>query len=77
MAKEPLGIIVVEDASAVGVYEAVAGLEAFEADGAYLMADDISLQEPVPVQIVDGPVYLDALGNARDAIPISLPEDEG
>lgn len=77
MAKEPLGIVVVEDANAVGVYEAVAGLDAFEADGAYLMADGISLQEPVPVQIVDGPVYADALGNACDAIPVVLLEGEG
>lgn len=76
MAKEPLGIVVVEDASAVGVYEAVAGLEAFEVDGPYLMADGISLQAPVPVQIVDGPVYADALGNACYAIPVALSEDE-
>lgn len=76
MAKESLGIVVVEDASAVGAYEAASGLEAFEADGPYLMADDISLQEPVPVQIVDGPVYVDALGNACDAIPVVLSDDE-
>lgn len=76
MAKEPLGIIVVEDTSAVGVYEAEGGLEAFEVDGAYLMADGLSLQAPAPVQIVDGPVYVDALGNACDAIPITLPDED-
>lgn len=73
MAKEPLGVTIVEDDTAVGVYKTEAGLDAFEADGPYLMADGISLQAPAPVQIVDGPVYADALGNACDAIPITLP----
>lgn len=76
MAKEPLGVTIVEDDTAVGVYEAEGGLEAFEADGPYLMSDGKSLQSPVPVQIVDGDVYADAMGNACAAIPITLPDED-
>lgn len=76
MAREPIGIEIIEDEAAVGAYEVEDGLEAFEADGPYLMADGKSLQAPVPVQIVDGPVYADAMGNACAAIPITLPDED-
>lgn len=76
MAQEPWGIAIVEDEGAVGVYASETGIELFEVETPYLMTDDVSLQAPIEVRVVDGPVYLDAMGNACDAIPVVLPEDE-
>lgn len=68
MAKQPLGITVGE--GGVGVYEHAGGIETFETDSPYLLADGVSLAAPLPVHFVDGPVFFDSHGNPQAAIPI-------
>jgi len=68
MSKQPLGITVGQ--GGVGVYEHAGGIETFETDSPYLLADGVSLAAPLPVHFVNGPVFLDSHGNPRTAIPV-------
>ena len=68
MAKQPLGITVGE--GGIGVYEHESGIETFQADTPYLLADGVSLAAPLPVHFVDGPVFFDSHGNPQAAIPV-------
>ena len=68
MAKQPLGITVGEGGT--GVYEHEAGIETFQTDTPYLLADGVSLAAPLPVHFVDGPVFFDSYGNPQTTIPV-------
>lgn len=68
MAKQPLGVTVGEGGT--GVYEHEAGIEVFQTDTPYLLADGVSLAAPLPVHFVDGPVFFDSYGNPQAAIPV-------
>lgn len=68
MAKQPLGITVGDGGT--GVYEHEDGIDTFETDGPYLLSDGVSLASPLPVHVVDGPVFFDSNGNPQAAIPI-------
>lgn len=74
MAKEPIGItfIVPDNEDPIGVYESDGGIEVFETDEPYLLSDGKSLVDPMPVRMVDGPIYQDTLGNAQSALAITL-----
>lgn len=73
MAKEPLGITfdVLSDQEAIGVYEDENGVDVFETDAPYLLSDGKSLEAPLPVRVVDGPVFPDSMGNAQSAFPVN------
>lgn len=60
-----------DDVEPIGVYESDGGIEVFPTDSPYLLEDGGSLLSPVPVIVVDGPVYTDKLGNARQAWPVT------
>ncbi len=73
MKTEPIGVtfVVPENQEAIGVYESENGIEVFETDAPYLLSDGKSLVNPLPVKVVDGPVFLDAMGNAQAAMAVS------
>lgn len=73
MKTEPIGVtfVVPENQDAMGVYESENGIEVFETDAPYLLSDGKSLVNPLLVKIVDGPVFLDAMGNAQAAMAVS------
>lgn len=77
MAKQPLGITAGE--SGIGVYEHEAGIEVFHTGTPYLLADGVSLVEPLLVHFVDGPVFFDSYGNPQAAIPVraTTPPSDG
>ena len=56
------------------VYEAEGGVAVIEDDEPYLLSDGITLRAPVPAVDAEGPVYIDAAGNARDAVPVVIGE---
>jgi len=70
MSKQPLGITVGE--GGIGVYEHADGIETFETDSPYLLADGVSLAAPLPVHFVNGPVFFDSYGNPQAAIPVRV-----
>lgn len=72
--KQRLGVTfkVPSNKDAVGVYKSDAGVEAFETDVPYVLSDEKSLADPLPVKLVDGPVFADTLGNAQTALAISI-----
>jgi hypothetical protein len=70
--KQKLGITTNHQArDATGVYESPGGVEVFETDAPYLLSDGASLMPPLPVIVIDGPVYADTLGNAQTAIAVT------
>lgn len=69
--KQKLGITTNHQArDATGVYESPIGIEVFETDDPYLLSDGKSLASPLPVVVVDGPVFTDAMGNAQAALAV-------
>lgn len=72
MPQEPIGLTlqVPHDQDPVPVYQADGGMPSFEVDAPYLLGDSHTLLAPTPVVVSAGPVWHDALGNARDAIPV-------
>lgn len=66
-----LTLIVVDGEAAIPVYESDTGLETFATDDPYLLSDGESLLAPIPVFDAGGPVYVDAQGNAADAMPVT------
>lgn len=56
---------------ATGVYESPSGIEVFDTDAPYLLSDGKSLASALPVVVVDGPVYTDAMGNAQTALAVT------
>lgn len=80
--RQPLGItfIVPDGQEATGVYEDENGIAVFETDEPYLLDDGKSLQPPLPVKIVSGPIFTDSMGNAQSALAIMgliIPPVEG
>lgn len=73
MPKQPLGVTfnVPAGQEATGVYEAESGIEAFETDAPYLLSDSASLQPPLPVALVEGPTFIDSMGNVQAALAVS------
>lgn len=69
MADEPLGTIP-DGQEATGFYEIEDGVPVFETRDPYLMKDGHSLQPPLPVKLVTGPIFIDSMGNAQSASPI-------
>lgn len=72
--QEPIGLTLNQrDGEApVPVYQNAQGVETFGTDAPYLMSDGKSLAAPVSVVVSDGPVWLDALGNPFDAVPVKM-----
>lgn len=72
--KQPLGItfVVPGDCDATGVYQSDGGVDVFETDAPYLLNDGTSLTRPIPVVLVDGPVFSDTLGHAQSALAINM-----
>lgn len=72
-AKQPLGVTftVPDGQEATGVYEAESGTVVFETDAPYMLEDEKSLQPPLPVKIVSGPIFTDSMGNAQTALAVS------
>lgn len=78
MNKQPLGITV--GTGGAGVYQDENGIDTFESDAPYLLSDSKSLVAPLPVHVVDGPVFIDSMGNVQKAIPVrgvTPPDDPG
>lgn len=71
--KQKLGITTAksEAADVLGVYESPNGVEVFETDAPYLLSDGDSLMSPIPVIVVDGPVYTDTMGNTQSALAVT------
>jgi len=71
--KQPLGVtfIVPDGQDATGVYEDVNGIAVFETDIPYLLDDDVSLHPPLPVKVVNDPIFTDSMGNAQKALAVT------
>lgn len=71
--KQPLGVtfIVPNGQEATGVYEDENGVAVFETDSPYILDDDVSLQPPLPVKVVSGPIFTDSMGNAQKSLAVS------
>lgn len=69
--KIPVTRTVPDNVDPVHVYEAEGGMPVFESASPVLMSDGVSLVDPTPVRDAGGPRYLDSLGNAKDAVPVT------
>lgn len=56
------------------VYEDEAGMAVIEDDEPLLLSDGKTLFAPVPVVLAEGPIWTDAAGVARDAVPVVIEE---
>lgn len=71
--RQPLGVtfVVPEGKEATGVYDDPSGIKVFTTDEPYALLDGASLEPPLPIKIVDGPVFIDSMGNAQTALGVS------
>lgn len=70
---DPIGITTqpVAGQDSVPVYQSDKGVPTFPADAPYLLSDGKSLESPMPVIDAGGPVWIDAGGNAVDALAVT------
>lgn len=67
-----LTLIAADGDVAIPVYESASGLETFATDDPYLLSDGESLLAPIPVFDAGGATWIDADGNAHDALAVTV-----
>lgn len=67
-----LTLIVADGEAAIPVYESVDGLETFATDDPYLLSDGQTFLAPLPVFDAGGATWIDADGNAHDALAVTV-----
>lgn len=63
-----------ENVDPLPIYEDEAGFSVIEYDEPHLSSDGKTLFAPVPVVLAEGPIWTDAAGVARDAVPVVIEE---
>lgn len=56
----------------IPVYQKDDGIQTFVSDDPYLLQDGKSLMAPIPAVDSGGPIWIDASGNAVDAVPVTI-----